>query len=162
MKITFELSNDDIVHFNKYVITRSSNFFRRSFPYWIFGLFLIYIIYKSWNDFHYSSLILVLITAFLFYLIIWGSSKLMDYNIRKLVKRNPRLTGYRELELKEGQLVYRFDNNEKTYQKEDFQRIEESNDYIYLFNQRTSAIIIPRRSFDSEQQKEKFKALLQK
>jgi hypothetical protein len=160
MKINFELTERDLIGFNKHMINRTAKISRKVFPLVIFAFFLVYIIYKSWGNFNPSTLIIVLITAIFFYFIMWGSNRLLDFNIKRLVKKNPKLTGHRALEVTDHQVVYYFEQGEKLYDKYSFNKLEQSNDCLYLFTNQSAAIIIPERAFENNDQKAEFLRLL--
>jgi len=160
MKISFELTERDLVDFNKHMINRTAKISRKVFPLVIFAFFLSYIVYKSWGNFNPSTLIIVLITGIFFYFIMWGSNRLLDFNIKRLVKKNPSLTGQRALEVTDHQVIYYFDQGEKLYDKSSFNKLEQSNNCLYLFTNKAAAIIIPERAFDTNEQKAEFLRML--
>lgn len=160
MKITFELTERDLIDFNKHMINRTAKISRKVFPLVIFTFFLIYIVYQSWGNFNWSTLIIVLITAIFFYFIMWGSNRLLDFNIKRLVRRNPNLTGQRAIEVTDHQVIYYFEQGEKLYDKSSFNKLEQSNSCLYLFTHKSAAIIIPERAFDNNDQKAEFLRML--
>lgn len=156
MKLNFILTPEDVIHFNRYHLRKSTGRFRRLFPYLIFLAFVVYVIYNSWNDLRWSTLAIIMITAFLFLLLIVGNQTLLRWHVNRIIKTNPSLTGEREIELDENKLYYRFSDREQEYTLSDLKEVEENKHAIYIFDAKQTAIIVPLHAFVSEQEKESF------
>jgi len=156
MKLNFILTPEDVIHFNRYHLRRSTGLFRRLFPYLIFLGFVVYVLYNSWNDLRWTTLAVILITAFLFFLLILGNQALLRWHVNRIIKTNPSLTGEREIELDGQKLYYRFRDREQAYNLGDLVKVDENKHAIYIFDVRQTAIIVPLRAFSSEQEKETF------
>jgi hypothetical protein len=156
MKLNFILTPEDVIHFNRYHLRQTTGLIRRLFPYLIFLGFLIYVVYQSWNNFTWATALIIFITAFLFFMLIMGNQLLLRWHVKKIIKGNPSLTGRREIEIDNGMLYYRFNNKENQYSINDLVRIYENKHAIYIFDNRSYAIIVPQHAFHSPQEKENF------
>lgn len=161
MKLNFILTTEDVIHYNQYHLRHTTGLLRRLFPYLVFLGFLIYVIYHSRDNFTWATGIIILFTAFLFFLLILGNQLLLRWHVKKIIKGNPSLTGEREIEIDEGKLYYRFNERENQYNISDLVRIYENKHAIYIFDNRSFAIIVPQHAFRSPEEKEYFLGFVQ-
>ncbi len=156
MKLKFILTPDDVIHFNRYHLSKTTGLIRRLFPYLIFSAFIVYVIYHSRDEFTWATAIIVIITALLFALLIIGNHLLLRWHVKKIIKSNPSLTGEREIEIEDDRLSYRYNDKENTYDLKDLIQMHENKHALYIFDSRSFAIIVPQHAFTSIQEKEKF------
>jgi hypothetical protein len=156
MKLSFVLTPEDVIHFNRYHLRQTSGLLRRIFPYLIFLGFLIYVIYHSWDDFSWATALIIIVTGFLFFMLILGNQLLLRWHVKKIIKGNPSLTGKREIEVQNGMLYYRFNDRENQYDIQELVSVYENKHAIYIFDSKSYAIIVPQHAFHSRQEKEHF------
>ena len=159
MKLKFKLTAEDVLRFNQFYLKRSSGFIRKYLPYLIFTGFVIYVVYKSWNNFTMAVAGIILITALLFLMLILANRFILRWHIKKIIQKNPSLTGDREIEIVGGQFIYRFHGKENTYPVDQLSRIVREK-AVYLIDDNAMAIIVPGHAFKSEAERKEFLDLL--
>jgi len=165
MQITYELEAKDIKAFQNYALKKNQaikkvNLFNLSFiavlSYWQ----LLYLIF--WTDFLSNPNWLQLTiyfgigtTTFVFVL---GFSKGISYLMKRYAinsitrqhKYGDGVLGEHLIRLKDDFLIETTDVNETQHSWKGVERIEENNDYVFIYTSATNAHIIPKRYFKSE------------
>lgn len=161
MKLIFELTLNDLLIFNGYVQkTRGSKIKN----YVIWGLLGVYLIYFMYNELRrgldWGTLVIFGFVAGVTYLFSRRIFKPGESGTKRAVKQNPNLIGNRTVELSENILTYSTPTSNSTFQLDSFIEIEETGEHIYIFNGRTSAVIIPKRAFSNPSEIEELKSTI--
>lgn len=161
MTLTFELTKEDFVDYNVFIVKRNK---LKSITTNVTIAFLI--LFPSLFDFyHWSTLLYFYIAAVLIYSILHGTSR---NGIRKRTEkylisgRNAGLLGIRTVIFKEEHFIL---NNEFVYAElkwNSFEKIQESKDSIFLFQLVNQAIIIPKRIFLLPQEEYDVKSFIER
>lgn len=167
MKIKYNLTEDDYVNFNIYHLKNSSSL-KRSIMINRFLTPLIFLVMPfvlgniSNISFGYWAVIFVL--TYILWVVLYEKNlyKINKKRIIKMLKENSNegLLGEKTLEVDEKQIKSIDKSGESTIYIKTIKNIVEDKEYIFVYTNSVEAIVIPLRAFSNNEDKEKFKALL--
>ena len=168
MEVEFDQTIEDFVNYNLYHMEHSRTIKRRIFTSRIIfammvillSLVLLFLIERQINV---MMVTISIIGAIFMYFIIPTIYKYNTLsNVRGMLKEadNKSILGKRVLEISDKGIIYKNIAGEGSYNWQSIIRIEENDQYIFLYQSSTSAIILPKRAFASIEEKKEFTSLL--
>lgn len=167
MKLKYDLTENDYINFNIYHMKNSKSLKRamminRFLVPLIFLVMPFILYYISDISFTYWALIFILVY------ILWVSFyenyvyRINRKRIKKMLKEkgNEGLIGENVLEIDENNIKVTNDSGENTIYVKSIKNIVENDEYIFIYINSISAIIIPIKVFKSTEEKENFNSLL--
>lgn len=167
MQITYELEEKDIKAFQNYGLKKNStvknaNIFNYLFifvmSYW--QLFYLFFFQDFLNNFNWTQFLVYFVSGTITFGIVLGISKAISYiwrtyAINSTVKKHKRgegVLGEHLIRFEEDFLVEITDVNQTNHSWKGVDRIEENQDYIFIFTSPLNAHIIPKRFFGNNQE----------
>lgn len=151
MEINIEITRDDFVDFNKYVIKKRN----RNGKIFIFNLILALLlpflvqIKKPFNPVDYFAGVVFLFALFtLIFVIFWNIEK---FGFRKLPDKKGVILGERTILLTDQGFVEITRTTSQTTKWDAVLSVEETRDHIFVFVDKTAAYLIPKRYFRDDQ-----------
>lgn len=145
--VKFELTLDDIIHFNQHYIKKHGSFFQKNLQWMLMAVFFIVLtiqVYQTTN-----SILFYAVVAVLALVIVVLQNRITQYFARKAmvtyVKKNPNFIGQRIYEFDDKELRVRVNEYSSSYPYSGISRLEENKYAYYAYVTEASAVIIPKR-----------------
>ena len=151
MDIEVTISRTDFLELNKFVHFR--NRLKRSFGIATFFIIVWLFILNKNGPFNILSILVQLIVFYAAWgLLIFLLRQLTIWKIKKYPDENGALLGKKTYQLSDEGIREITDNSETLTKWKGIQRIEETNEYVFVFVDRIAAYIFPKREFKSKEE----------
>ena len=146
MKLTFELTSKDLIKYSDYLDKSRGNKFKKVLILGMIGAFAVYFFFTEINNgVDWATFVLLLIIAAVFYTLTKSAFRPGRSAMKRTIKQNPSLIGECTIEISEEQIVIIKPDVTSYLKLSSIESVEESSEHLFLFNDGTSAIIIPKR-----------------
>ena len=157
MEIYTHLNLDDFIEYNEYHYKTKTSFLQKNIRWLLFGIFLIYFltslnrpIPEDLTD--WGNLVIILFVFVIMYGLDIFNSKIRKAQVKKFIKKNPNQLGKMKVELNKEKVITFSDNSKYEVQTGSIRSIEENNDYYYIYLNSMSAIILPKKDIQDNEE----------
>lgn len=154
MNLNFELTESDILAFQHQLSNKKLILFKPIPLITAIGIPAYVLISSNGNLNELYDWLPLIAGLIVFYYML--SSFRLKKGTENFVKNNPGLVGDREIQLSDDELTYISAEAQTTYDLGKFQNIIEQRNHIFLFIGKDTAVIVPKRAFSEESQKNEF------
>lgn len=152
--IKFEQTTEDLIAFNNYYLKTHSTFFQKYWRWLVAGIFSIYVFMTSgqigdslldwgnWFIVGFVGLVTFLLTRF--------ADSTKQKSLKAFIKNNPQNIGLRQINYDEDKVTVTTNSSSTDYKYSAFIKIEENDDYFFLFTGNQTAIILPKTISDND------------
>ena len=163
MNIPYQLTEDDLVAFRSYVLQTRVNPNRKYIVIGIMVAFLVLSVISIIQNGGLDTQLLVMLCVVLavsFFISLRYFLQNDGEDIRKIVRKNPKLVGKRTLQINPDGIQYITEDDNSHLPFDSFSTLEESETCLFLFTGKTTAFIVPKRALTDATRLEKFKEMM--
>jgi hypothetical protein len=152
--IKFEQTTEDLIAFNNYYLNTHSTFFQKYWRWLVAGIFAIYVFMTSgqivdslldwgnWFIVGFVGLVTYFLTRF--------ADSTKQKALKTFIKNNPQNIGPRQIDYDEDKVTLTTNSSSTDYRYSAFIKIEENNNYFFLFTGNQTALILPKAMPDNQ------------
>jgi hypothetical protein len=167
LKVEFNLTKDDYIAFNMYYLENSATIKRTLFihRYFVSLVFLVLpFLLAAVSDVPFMIWLVLYGLAFILWIIFYPRY-FMSITKKRIIKmidegKNSHMFGFRSITLTETGVEETKEHGESKTAWSSIEKVEELQDYLYIFVGSLNAYIVPDRAFDNDEQKNEFLQIL--
>jgi YcxB-like protein len=152
--IKFEQTTEDLIAFNNYYLKTHSTFLQKYWRWLVVAIFSIYVFKTSGQIIdsllNWGNWVIVGFVGLIAFLLTRLADSTKRKSLTAFIKNNPQNIGFRQIDYDEEKVTVTTNSSSTDYKYSAFIKVEENDNYFFLFTGKQTAIILPKAIPDND------------